>query len=371
MDELFWGREHEDVTDWAERLTMAAKVRDLDAVKLFKIAKLNLRGRAREWLRKLNPAPADWIELRTLILQKYGNVDDDNIRAKLDAIRQEPRERVRRYFERLDRLFRKGRTLDAEQKRRFLAKLRPEIRKLCVVRNFTDIEELVGAASEVERVLGELGETPFEPLKEEQEEGIAEATMEHQVATLNDTLINFFKGGLPNPMPSSSFNQSKKCQVCKGRDHVAASCPRQNEPRQKCAKCGLPHRTDNCGVKCSFCSGLGHSEDRCWKRNKDGKAHPGTANFLEILLNDEEATLQQLNKLCGDENVFSYMRVPRRRMPVEVTPAGVVPQAEIAEDGGAVNRENSIRSKILAHFVKGKVSLTPMETVMMIPGELE
>jgi hypothetical protein len=87
MDELFWGREHEDVTDWAERLTMAVEVRDLDAVKLFKIAKLNLRGRARQWLRKLNPAPADWIELRTLILQKYGNVDDDDIRAKLDAIR--------------------------------------------------------------------------------------------------------------------------------------------------------------------------------------------------------------------------------------------------------------------------------------------
>ncbi len=45
--------------------------------------------------------------------------------------------------------------------------MRPEIRKLCVVRNFADIEELVGAASEVERVLGELGETLFEPLKEE------------------------------------------------------------------------------------------------------------------------------------------------------------------------------------------------------------
>ncbi len=27
----------------------------------------------------------------------------------------------------------------------------------------------VGAATELERVLGELGETPFEPLKEEQE----------------------------------------------------------------------------------------------------------------------------------------------------------------------------------------------------------
>jgi len=75
MDELFWGRDHEDVCDSAERLSMAAKVRDLNADKLFKIAKLNLRGRARNWFKKLQPAPADWIELRTLILQKYGNVD--------------------------------------------------------------------------------------------------------------------------------------------------------------------------------------------------------------------------------------------------------------------------------------------------------
>jgi hypothetical protein len=179
MDELFWGREHKDVMDWAERLTMAVEVQDLNADKLFKIAKLNLRGRAREWLRRLQPAPADWSELRTSILQKYGNVDDDDIRAKLDAIKQEPRERVQRYFELLDRFFRKGKIADAEQRRRFLARLRPEIRKLCVVRNFADIKELVGAANEVERVLGELGEIPFEPLKEEQEEGMTEMSMEH------------------------------------------------------------------------------------------------------------------------------------------------------------------------------------------------
>jgi hypothetical protein len=196
-------------------------------------------------------------------LQKYGNVDDDDIRAKLDAIKQEPRERVQRYFEQLDRFFQKGKIVDAEQRRRFLARLRPEIRKLCVVRNFADIEELVGAASEVERVLGELGETPFEPLKEEQEEGVTEMSMEHQVANLNNTLINFFKGGVPNSIPPLFPNQFKECQICKGRDHVATSCPRQIEPRPKCAKCGMRHRTENCGIKCSFCSGLGHSEDRC------------------------------------------------------------------------------------------------------------
>ncbi len=42
MDELFWGRDYEDVSDWAKRLTMAVKVRNLNADKLFKIAKLNL-----------------------------------------------------------------------------------------------------------------------------------------------------------------------------------------------------------------------------------------------------------------------------------------------------------------------------------------
>jgi hypothetical protein len=69
MDELFWGRDHEEyVNDCAERLTMATKVRDLNANKLFKITKLNLRGRAKEWFRRLQPAPADWVELRTLIV---------------------------------------------------------------------------------------------------------------------------------------------------------------------------------------------------------------------------------------------------------------------------------------------------------------
>jgi hypothetical protein len=87
MDELFWGHDHEDVNDWAERLTMATEVHDLNADKLFKIAKLNLRGRAKEWFKRLQPPPADWSELRMLIVQKYGNVDVDDIRMGLDAIK--------------------------------------------------------------------------------------------------------------------------------------------------------------------------------------------------------------------------------------------------------------------------------------------
>jgi len=53
---------------------------------------LNLRGCAKEWFKRLQPAPTNWAELRTLIIQKYGDVDADDIRMKLDAIKQEPKE---------------------------------------------------------------------------------------------------------------------------------------------------------------------------------------------------------------------------------------------------------------------------------------
>jgi len=68
MDELLWGRDHEDVNDWAKRLTITVEVRDLNVDKLFKIAKLILRGRAKEWFKELNPALIDWKELRTWIV---------------------------------------------------------------------------------------------------------------------------------------------------------------------------------------------------------------------------------------------------------------------------------------------------------------
>ncbi len=240
-----------------------------------------------------------------------------------------------------------------------------------MVRTFADIEELVGAATEVERVLGELGETPYEPLREEQKEESLETMMEKQVTALNNTLINFFKGTVHNPEASSSSITFGGCQICKGGDHLATTCPRLNEARPKCAMCGMPHRTENCGIKCAFYSGLGHSKDRCWRKPKDGKSQSGAANFLEVLLNDEATTMQQLDKLCGNENLFSYTRMPRRRMPVEVAPAGTVPSPTAVGEGTGVGRETSVRSKILSHFVKGKISLTPMETVLMIPGELE
>jgi hypothetical protein len=40
-------------------------------------------------------------------------------------------------------------------------------------------------------------------------------------------------------------------------------------------------------------------------------------------------------------------------------------------DGIGADRNATVRSKILSHFMKGKVSLSPMETILLIPGELE
>ncbi len=152
---------------------------------------------------------------------------------------------------------------------------------------------------------------------------------------------------------------------------MATACPRLNEARPKCAKCNMPHRIENCGIKCTFCAGLGHSENKCWKKPKDGKSTVGAANFLEVLLDDGAAIEQQLNELCGSENLFSYTRVPRRRTPIDVAPGGVAPIPEAEREEVGANRDASVRSKILSHFIKGKIPLSPMETILMIPGELE
>jgi hypothetical protein len=164
----------------------------------------------------------------------------------------------------------------------------------------------MGTITKLERLLGELGETPYKPLKEEQEEGVSKTMMEKHVISLKNTLINFFKGNVHNLEASSSSNMFKRCHICKRKNHLATTCPSLNEPQPKCAKCGMFHRTENCGIKCSFYSRLGHSKDMCWKKPKDGKSHFGITKKLEVLLNDEKTTMQRLNKLCEDKNVFSY-----------------------------------------------------------------
>jgi hypothetical protein len=47
-------------------------------------------------------------------VQKYGNVDANDIRIKLNAIKQELKEKVQQYYERMDKLFQRGQIQDAK-----------------------------------------------------------------------------------------------------------------------------------------------------------------------------------------------------------------------------------------------------------------
>jgi hypothetical protein len=52
--------------------------------------------------------------LWALITQKYGDVDADDIIMKLDAIKQEPKEKVLKNFELLNKFFQRGKIQDVE-----------------------------------------------------------------------------------------------------------------------------------------------------------------------------------------------------------------------------------------------------------------
>jgi len=63
---------------------------------------------------------------------------------------------------------------------------------------------------------------------------------------------------------------------------------------------------------------MGHTKNICWKCGKDGKMSTVVTNYLKVLVDDEETTLEQLNKLCGiKHDIFMGARIPRRCLPIE------------------------------------------------------
>jgi hypothetical protein len=83
-------------------------------------------------------------------------------------------------------------------------------------------------------------------------------------------------------------------------------------------------------LKCLICFGLGHIEDRCWK--KFAKGLSATTNFLEVLVDDEEANLSKLNCICGgDYHIFFEVKIPKMILPKIANPI------EEQEDGIAKN----------------------------------
>jgi len=149
-----------------------------------------------------------------------------------------------------------------------------------------------------------------------------ESTTNCQLHVLNKTLINFFgKGtdGKVEPNTTFSVNTNNHCQFCCSKEHTTSACPKLADTRPKCAKCGGGHKTHNCGLKCSFYFGLGNIEERCWK--KFAKGLPTTTNFLEVLVDDEEAVMVKLNRVCGeDQNIFFEVKIPERRLLITANP---------------------------------------------------
>ncbi len=66
---------------------MAFEVWGYDELKLFKIAKRNLQGQAKDWFKKLQHVPIDWNEMKINMQQKFGVVNLDDLKVKMDSIR--------------------------------------------------------------------------------------------------------------------------------------------------------------------------------------------------------------------------------------------------------------------------------------------
>jgi hypothetical protein len=139
--------------------------------------------------------------------------------------------------------------------------------------------------------------------------------------------------------------------------------------KPKFVKCGLPHKTENCGVKCGYCYGMGHIEDKCWKWGKDGKTTSTSNNYLEVLVNDEKVILEQLNRLCGTKHDISYgARIPKKILPMEIPDVKIIDERETI----ILTLLGIILFALRYYITSSKgIFLSPMETILVIFGELE
>ncbi len=78
-------------------------------------------------------------------------------------------------------------------------------------------------------------------------------------------------------------------------------------------------------------------------------------------------------------DVFFHVKVPKKKIPMNV-PIDVASNVERKNLGARsdgkdiqlkIDKNNNTSSKIIFHFIKGKTSLSPMETIFIILGELE
>jgi hypothetical protein len=67
------------------------------------------------------------------------------------------------------------------------------------------------------------------------------------------------------------------------------------------------------------------------------------------------------------------VKIPKRRLLITTNPAKEQEEGIVEGKHRETNMgfEATVKSKILFHFIKGKISLTPIETILIILGKLE
>ncbi len=80
--------------------------------------------------------------------------------------------------------------------------------------------------------------------------------------------------------------------------------------------------------------------------------------------------MEQLNRLRGTKHdIYFGTRILRRQVHAEAPDVEIIDDRKVGQMD--IRRNSTFRSKILNHFIKGKISLSLMETILVILGELE
>jgi hypothetical protein len=93
---------------------------------------------------KLMATPTNWSTVKIVMLLKYDIINKDEIRTKLDLIKQELKQKA--YYGKMEKLFAKGKLEDGEQRKKFMSQMKLEIRMMYVMKDHANMEDLFNAA---------------------------------------------------------------------------------------------------------------------------------------------------------------------------------------------------------------------------------
>ena len=107
---------------------------------------------------------------------------------------------------------------------------------------------------------------------------------------------------------SSSVICEEKKSKPKEKDQSTSSTSTEKKEKNidKCARCALHHRTDECKFKgtCNFCGKEGHKQIVCRLKEKGGKPNPtiATAPKAKVAFVDETADVKPKKRSWGDDD---------------------------------------------------------------------